>query len=375
MLFLTAALATSGACAQTPPPRGVVRSEAAAFRVEVFARRLEHPWGAAFLPDDGRMLVTERPGRLRLVGRDGGVSAPLGGVPAVEARGQGGFLDIALAPDFARTRELFLCHAALVEGGALTRLVRARLSADATALVDVRTVLDATPAQAQGRNHYGCRIVFSPDGRHLFLSTGDRFIEKQRAQRLDDLAGKVLRLTRDGGVPADNPFVGRSDARPEIWSYGHRNVQGLAFQPGTAVLWEAEYGPRGGDEVNVIRRGANYGWPLVTHGVNYDGSTISDRRSAPGMVDPLRVWTPVISPSGIAFYGGDAFPAWRGNLFLAALNRSALVRLTVEGERVTGEERLLQGLARFRQVVVGPDGFLYVLTDESDGRILRLVPG
>jgi glucose/arabinose dehydrogenase len=378
ILVRAAALATllgiNGACAQAPPPQNVVRSEAAAFRATVFATGLERPWGAAFLPD-GRMLVTERPGRLRIVARDGRASAPLAGVPEVEARGQGGLLDIALAPDFRRTRELFLCHSALVQGGALTRLVRARLSADATALEELRTVLDATPPQAQGRNHFGCRIAFAPDGAHLFLSTGERFVTMRRAQRLDDLAGKVLRLMRDGSVPPDNPFAGRADARSEIWSYGHRNPQGLAFQPGTGLLWASEFGPLGGDELNIIRRGANYGWPLVTHGRNYDGSVISERQSAPGMVDPVRIWTPVISPSGIAFYTGDAFPGWRGSLFLAALNRPALVRLTLEGDRVTGEERLLEGVARFRDVVVGPDGLLYVLTDETNGRILRLAPG
>ncbi|GGG48360.1 hypothetical protein GCM10010964_39640 [Caldovatus sediminis] len=375
VVLLATLLAAGGTCAQTPPPAGVVRSEAADFRVEVFATGLEHPWGGAFLPD-GRLLVTERPGRLRLIAPDGRVSAPLAGVPAVEAGGQGGLLDIALAPDFPASRELFLCHAALAEGGALTRLTRARLSADATALEAVRTVLDATPAQARGRNHFGCRIAFEPEGgRHLFLSTGDRFVEARRAQRLDDLAGKVLRLARDGGVPPDNPFAGRGDARGEIWSYGHRHPQGLAFQPGTGLLWASEFGPRGGDELNIIRRGANYGWPLVTHGVDYDGSVISERRSAPGMEDPVRVWTPVISPSGIAFYDAEAFPRWRGNLFIAALNRPALVRLAVEGERVTGEERLLPGLARFRHVLVGPEGFLYLLTDERAGRVLRLRPG
>ncbi|MBW8268323.1 PQQ-dependent sugar dehydrogenase [Caldovatus aquaticus] len=371
---LAVLLAAGGTCAQVPPPAGVVRSEAADFRVEVFAAGLERPWGGAFLPD-GRLLVTERPGRLRLIGTNGRVSAPLAGTPAVETGGQGGLLDIALAPDFPDSRALFLCHAARVEGGALTRLTRARLSEDATALEAVRTVLDATPAQARGRNHFGCRMAFSPDGgRYLFLSTGDRYVEMGRAQRLDDLAGKVLRLTRNGRVPPDNPFAGRGDARGEIWSYGHRNPQGLAFQPGTGLLWASEFGPRGGDELNIIRRGANYGWPLVTHGVNYDGSVISERRSEPGMEDPVRVWTPVISPSGIAFYDGAAFPSWRGNLFVAALNRPALVRLTIQDGRVTGEERLLPGLARLRQVLVGPEGFLYLLTDEPAGRVLRLRP-
>jgi glucose/arabinose dehydrogenase len=248
------------AAAQDAP---VVASERANFRVTTFAQGLENPWGAAFQPD-GSLLVTERPGRLRRIGTDGRVSAPLAGVPQVEAGGQGGLLDVALAPDFARTREIFLCQAAAVEGGALTRLVSARLSPAGDALTGLRRVLDATPAQSSGRLHYGCRIVFGRDG-HLYLSTGERN-ERARAQRLDDLAGKVIRLTRDGRVPADNPFVGQQGVRPEIWSYGHRHPQGLAVNPWTGSLWEAEFGPRGGDEINVIRRGANFGWPVVSHG-------------------------------------------------------------------------------------------------------------
>jgi len=343
------------------------------FRVGDFATGLERPWGGAFLPD-GRLLLTERPGRMRLIGRDGAVSAPLAGVPAVEQGGQGGLLDMALAPDFARTREIYLCHAALVQGGALTRLLRARLSADATALEAVTPLLDATPPQERGRNHFGCRIVFGAEGA-LFLGTGDRYVTKMRAQRLDDLAGKVLRLSRDGAALADNPFVGREGARPEILTYGHRHPQGLAFNPRTGSLWAAEFGARGGDEVNILRPGRNYGWPVVTHGVDYDGSRIGEGRSRPDMEDPIHVWVPSVSPSGMAFYTGDAFPAWRGSLFLAALAPPGLVRLTVEGDRVTGEERLLWNQTRLRQVIQGPEGHLYVLTDESRGRVLRLQPG
>jgi glucose/arabinose dehydrogenase len=351
----------------------VVHSARETFRLETFATGLEHPWGAALLPD-GRLLVTERPGRLRLVGRDGAVSAPLGGVPAVEARGQGGLLDIALAPDFAASREVFLCQAMLVQGGALTRLVRARLAPDAGALTAVTPLLDATPAQSSGRNHYGCRIAFGPDGR-LYLSTGDRQADKMRAQRPDDLAGKVLRLDRDGRPQADNPFIGRPGARPEVFSLGHRNPQGLAFNPWTGSLWQAEFGARGGDEINVVRAGRNHGWPLVTHGVDYDGSPIGRGRTAPGLEEPIHFWTPSVSPSGIAFYTGSAFPAWQRSLFVAALNSPGLVRLTTEGDRVTGEERLLfDRRIRMRQVVVAVDGALLVLTDEPRGRILRLAP-
>jgi glucose/arabinose dehydrogenase len=298
----------------------------------------------------------------------------------VEARGQGGLLDVAPAPDFATTREVYLCQAAVVPGGggALTRLVRARLSADATALEGARPILDATPAQESGRLHYGCRIAFGgPRDGALYLSTGERFEEERRAQRLDDLAGKVLRVSRDGAPLPDNPFAGRPDgARPEIFTLGHRNPQGLAFNPWTGSLWEAEFGPRGGDEVNVLRAGRNYGWPVATHGRTYTGNLpIGEGTSRPGMEDPIKVWVPAVSPSGIAFYTGDAFPGWRGSLFLAALNPPQLVRLSTEGDRVTGEERLLQGMARFRHVIQGPEGHLYILTDEARGRVLRLEPG
>jgi glucose/arabinose dehydrogenase len=369
ILLALAALAVLAAPAAAED-RPIV-SERATFHVRLFASGLEHPWGAAFLPD-GSLLVTERPGRLRRIMPDGRVSAPLAGVPRVEAVGQGGLLDVALPPDFARTREVFLCQAALTEGGALTRLVVARLAPDADALIGLRLVLDAAPAQASGRLHYGCRIVFGPEG-HIFLSTGERN-QRARAQRLDDLAGKIIRLTRDGRVPPDNPFVGRADARPEIWSLGHRNPQGLAFNPWTGSLWEAEFGPRGGDEINIIRRGANYGWPVVSHGREYWGPPISRETSAPGFEDPLHVFDPPVSPSGIAFYDGAAFPGWRRSLFVAALNTPGLVRLATEGDRVVGEERLLTGRWRIRHVVVGPEGRLYLLTDEGEGKILRLDP-
>ena len=369
--FLLLLLLAAPALAQAP---AVIESERARFRVVEFARGLDHPWGAAFLPD-GNLLLTERPGRMRLVGRDGRVSPPLGGVPAVEHAGQGGLLDIALAPDFATTREVYFCQAALVQGGALTRLVRARLNAGATALEAVTPILDATPPQSSGRLHYGCRIAFGPRDGALYLATADRFRDKMRAQRLDDLAGKVLRLARNGAPLADNPFAGRAGARAEIFSYGHRNPQGLAFNPWTGSLWEAEFGPRGGDEVNIIRPGRNYGWPVVTHGIDYDGSRIGEGRSRPDMEDPIHVWTPVVSPSGIGFYNGDAFPGWRGSLFLAALSPPGLVRLATEGDRVTGEERLLWNRIRLRHVVQGPEGFLYILTDEDNGRVLRLEPG
>jgi glucose/arabinose dehydrogenase len=358
-------------------PDGVVRSERASFQLSVFATGLQHPWGAAVLPD-GRLLVTERPGRLRLVGTDGRVSEPLSGVPAVEAEGQGGLLGIALAPDFAETRELYLCYAALAPRGALTRLARARIAPDLRGLEAVQPILDAGPPQFRGRNHFGCRIVFDVSGRYVFLSTGERATNPARAQDLGDLAGKVIRLRRDGSVPPGNPFAGRSGARPEIWSYGHRHPQGLALNPWTGSLWEAEFGPLGGDEVNLIRPGANYGWPLVSYGVNYNGSPVNDgAHSAPGVEEPLAYWGKGenFSPSGIAFYDSAAFPGWRGSLFVAALNPPGLVRLSTEGDRVTGEERLLfDRRIRIRDVAVARDGSLLLLTDERAGRILRLSP-
>ncbi|MBX9702077.1 MAG: PQQ-dependent sugar dehydrogenase [Acetobacteraceae bacterium] len=373
--LLLAPVAAPGLARAQAQPGGPIESERARFRLTTFATGLEHPWGGAFLPD-GRLLVTERPGRLRVVGRDGSLSAPLGGVPAVEARGQGGLLDVALAPDFAATREVYLCQAALVQGGALTRLVRARLAPDATSLQNAQPILDATPAQEGGRNHYGCRIAFGPRDGALYLSTGERFSDEHRAQRGDDLAGKILRVARNGAPLPDNPFAGRTDVRAEVFSLGHRNPQGLAFNPWTGSLWSAEFGPRGGDEVNVIRAGANYGWPVVSHGRTYAGGfPIGEGTSKAGLADPIHVWVPAVSPSGIAFYTGEAFPGWRGSLFLAALNPPGLVRLSTDGDRVVGEERLLRGVARFRQVIQGPEGFLYVLTDEPRGRVLRLEPG
>jgi glucose/arabinose dehydrogenase len=375
-LAILALLATPAQAQRVTGSGEVVRGASLPFRVTTFAGGLERPWGAAFLPD-GRLLVTERPGRLRLVGTDGTVSPPLGGVPEVVAAGQGGLLDVQPAPDFATTREIYLCHAAMLQGqggsGAATRLVRARLSADATHLDAAQPILDATPAQSSGRNHFGCRIAFDAEGR-LYLSTGDRFIEKMRAQRLDDLAGKVLRLERDGRPAAGNPFIGRAGARPEIFTYGHRNPQGLARNPWTGSIWEAEFGARGGDEVNLLKPGANYGWPLVTYGVDYDGSRIGEGTSRPDVEEPLRHWEPAVSPSGIGFYDGSAFPAWKGSLFMAGLNTPGLLRLSTEGDRITGEERLLWGELRFRHVLQGPDGLVYILTDETRGRILRLEP-
>jgi glucose/arabinose dehydrogenase len=360
-------------------PAEILRSERGAFRVRIWAEGLDRPWGGGFLPD-GRLLVSERPGRLRLVDPSGQVSPPLANVPPVEAQGQGGMLDVQPAPDFARTREVFFTSAVVVqqgaEAGALTRLTRARLPADGRSLEAVTPVLDAAPAQARGRLHYGGRMAFSPDGRFLFVTTGERNEMRERAQRLDDLAGKVIRLTREGQVPPDNPFAGRPGARPEIWSYGHRNPQGIAFQPQTGLLMAAEFGPRGGDELNLIEPGRNYGWPSVSYGREYWGGQIAGgRTSGPGISEPLRQWTPSVSPSGIAFAPANAaLPGWRNSLFLACLNPPGLLRVEMDGPRVVGEERLLWNRTRFRQVIFAPDGALLILTDEAKGAILRLEP-
>lgn len=349
------------------------RAQSLGFSVTEFATGLEHPWGAAFLPD-GRMLVTERPGRLRVIGQDGSVGAPLGGLPPIASGGEGGLLDVQLAPDFPSTREVYLCLSGAARGGTLTRLARARLSADATALQGAETLLDAGPAQhSPGRYNYGCRIAFGADGK-VYLSTGDRSADRMRAQRLDDLAGKSLRLERDGRPAVDNPFVGRADARPEIFTLGHRNPQGLAVHPTTGTVWLVEMGPRGGDEVNLLRPGGNYGWPIVGHGTEYSGAPIHAATSRPDMVDPIRWWVPSISPSGVNFYTGDRFPAWRGSLFLANLNPPGLTRLDVAGDAVVSEERLIAGGPRLRHVLQGPDGLIYLLTDEPRGRVLRLEP-
>ena len=337
--------------------------------VETVARGLNHPWGAAFLPD-GRMLVTERIGRLRIMAKDGQVSPPLDGVPRVVSRGQGGLLDVALDPAFAQNRLVYLSYAEARDGGAATAAGRGRLNDAGMALEGFTVIFRQEPA-VSGGNHFGSRLAFTPDGK-LFISTGDRF-KFDPAQDLSSHLGKLIRINPNGSVPPDNPFVGRKDAKPEIWSYGHRNAQGLAVQPETGVLWEGEFGPLGGDEINLPEAGKNYGWPLVSWGKHYDGREIPNPPTRPDLVDAVHHWTPAISFSGMAFYAGDAFPGWRGNLLLAGLASQTLARLSIEGRRVTGEERIRIG-TRIRHVVPGPDGLVYLLTDEDSGRVLRLSP-
>ncbi len=342
-----------------------------AFRVVTVSDGLENPWSLAFLPD-GRMLVTERPGRLRLISRDGKLDPrPIAGVPTVAATGQGGLLDVVLHPGFETNGWVYLSYAAGGEGGYGTTVARGRL--DGHALRDVEVLFSMRPKTWAGQ-HFGSRLVFDRKG-FLYITLGDRG-QMDRAQRLDDHAGSVIRLHDDGRVPADNPFVGVANALPEKFTLGHRNIQGATLHPQTGELWAHEHGPQGGDEINIIRAGVNYGWPVITYGRNYvSGTRIGEGSEKPGMAQPLLQWTPSIAPSGMAFYTGEKFPAWRGNLFIGALRGQMLVRLALDGDRIVREERLLENqLGRIRDVRNGPDGFLYLLTDSANGRIVRLEP-
>jgi glucose/arabinose dehydrogenase len=356
------------ACAATAADR-TLDTQTGPVRIETVTSGLSHPWAVAFLPDRA-MLVTERDGRLRLVTAAGQISPPLGGVPPVFAQGQGGLLDIAIEPQFADSRRVYFSYAEAGEGGAGTAVARGRLNAARTALEDVEVIFRQLP-KVSGGLHFGSRLVFARDGT-LFITLGERF-KFEPAQDLNSHLGKIVRINRDGSVPRDNPFVGRAGARPEIWSYGHRNSQGGALNPQTGVLWEIEHGPRGGDELNIPEAGKNYGWPLVSWGVHYNGQEIPKPPTRPDLAQSIYQWTPSISPSGMAFYTGDAFQAWRGNLLVGGLTSHAVTRLTLDGARVTGEERIPIG-ARVRDVRQGPDGAIYVLTDEADGALLRLTP-
>ncbi len=345
-------------------------SSAGPLSAETVAGGLANPWGLAFLPD-GRMLVTEKPGRMRIATRDGKLSQPLGGVPKVAASGQGGLLDVAIDRNFEQNQTIYFCYADPVDGGAQTAMARARLDGDK--LTEVKRIF-RQEGQPSGGRHFGCRIVQAADG-NLFLTTGDHGSYPKEAQNLGNHIGKVIRIAPDGSVPRDNPFVGKSGARPEIWSYGHRNAQGAARHPQTGKLWLNEHGPRGGDEINIPEKGKNYGWPVIGFGVDYSGAKIHEGTSKPGMEQPIKQWTPVIAPSGMAFYDADLFPKWKGSVFIGGLGARALVRLSLDGEKVTGEERILQDLReRIRDVRVGPDGALYLLTDNSSGRIVRVAP-
>jgi glucose/arabinose dehydrogenase len=367
-------LAASAIHADAQPQFRPSGSPAAAnLTVETLASGLAFPWAFAFLPD-GRILVTERAGRMRLVAKDGNLS-PVDGVPPVFARGQGGLHDVILDREFAKNGTIYFCFAMPVSGGGQTALARARLvDGNPARLADVRVIFQQEGPPSSG-NHFGCRIVQARDG-NLFLTTGDHFRYRDEAQSLGNHLGKVIRVTPEGRVPSDNPFVKQAGARPEIWSYGHRNMQGAALNPQSGKLWTHEHGARGGDEINVPEAGKNYGWPVITHGIDYSGAKIGIGTHRDGMEQPIKFWVPSIAPSGMAFYTGDLFPNWRGNLFVGALAGAMLVRLEVNGEKVGTEERLLQNLReRIRDVRQGPDGALYVATDNANGRILRVAPG
>ncbi len=342
--------------------------------VETVASGLSFPWALAFLPD-GRMLVTERPGRLRIIGKDGKLSPPAAGVPRVFARNQGGLHDVILDRGFEKNGTIYVCYAGPVGSGGQTTLARARLVDDGTPrLEDVQVIFQQEGPPSTGL-HFGCRIVQARDG-NLFLTTGDHGGYRDEAQNLGNHLGKVIRVAPDGAVPPDNPFVKRAGAKPEIFSYGHRNIQGAALHPESGKLWTHEHAARGGDEVNITEAGKNYGWPVINYGVDYSGAKIGASTHREGMEQPIKYWIPSIAPSGMAFYTGKLFPDWRGNLFVGALAGQMLVRLELSGEKVGREERLLQNVReRIRDVRQGPDGALYVATDNNSGRILRVTPG
>lgn len=350
----------------------VLQGEHGRYAVRVLAEGFVHPWSLAFLPD-GAMLVTERPGRLRRIALDGAISEPLQGVPEVFVQGQSGLLDVVPSPGFAEDRLVYIAYGEPNWRGnkAGTAVARGRLGE--RGLEDVEVVFRQEPKLSSG-THVGARIVFDDAGM-LYVGTGDNR-DAGKAQLLDHLQGKLVRLHPDGRVPEDNPFVGREGARPEIWSYGHRNIQGLALHPRTRLPWNHEHGPMGGDEINLPQAGRNYGWPLVTHGIDYSGQPVpgSVGERAEGMEPPLHYWPKSPAVSGMAFYAGESFPQWQDNLLVGALAGQSLIRLQLDGDRVVHEERLLAGRERIRDVRVGPDGLVYLLTDSTNGKLLRLEP-
>ena len=385
----------SHAGAQTPvdtrPPNGTGQTPAfagqtdaperksnVAFDVVTVAEGLENPWGLAFLPN-GKMLVTERPGRLRVVTADGKLSEPVTGLPAVDARGQGGLLDVAIDPNFASNNYIYWSYAEPGDGMNNTAVARGKFVDGAAPRVDDVKVIYSQRPQLNSRAHFGSRLVFGRDGT-LFITQGDRsnVDGRMQSQRMDGLIGKIVRINADGSIPRDNPFLGKEGVPPQIWSIGHRNIQAAALHPTTGELWEVEHGTRGGDELNIARKGKDYGWPTIAYGIEYRGSPITGGiTQQAGMEQPAYYWDPVIGPSGMAFYTGNLFPAWRGNLFIGGHATNDLVRLELNGERVVAEERLLtdrQPRERVRDVRQGPDGAIYLLADRTNGALLKLVP-
>jgi len=349
----------------------IIQSEKQAFRVVSLTRGLENPWSMAFLPD-GRMLVTERAGRMRILDQNFNLDPkPIEGLPEVVARGQGGLFDVVLHPNYAENGWIYWAYNAPGAGGWGTALARGKLQGHR--MTNVQVLFSMEP-KTRGAQHFGGRIVFDKTGM-VFLTLGDRG-DKERAQNLDDHAGSVIRLRDDGQVPNDNPFVGKSGVKPEKWTLGNRNIQGAALHPQTGELWAHEHGPQGGDEINIIRAGRNYGWPVITYGVNYGlGTKIGEGQSKSGMEQPLHVWVPSIAPSGLTFVQGNAFAQWKDNMLIGALRDQSLVRLELKGEKVIHEERLLKGqVGRIRDVRLGSDGLVYLLTDALDGALLRLEP-
>lgn len=369
IVLLAANLCASHAMAEAPRSP-TPASQTSAFKVTTLAEDLQNPWGLALLPD-GRMLVSERPGRLRIVSKEGKVSAPLSGLPKIHVQGQGGLLDVGISPEFPQDGLVYFSFSEPGEEGAGTAVARGNLTD--TALDNVQVLWRQTP-KVRSANHWGSRLVFGPNNT-LWITVGDRFNQRPLVQDLSTTIGKVIRINTDGSIPKDNPFVSRKDAKPEIWSYGHRNVQAAALHPQTNQLWTVEHGARGGDELNQPQAGRNYGWPVITYGIDYSGVKIGEGTQKAGMEQPIYYWDPVIAPSGATFYTGKAFADWDGDLFIGSLQPGALVRLEFSNGRVTRETRYLGELReRIRDVQQGADGFLYVITDSPKGRLLRLSP-
>lgn len=367
---ITAALAlnASSAAAET------VSTERHKVSITSLTNKLDKPWGMSFLPS-GELLVTEKSGALRRVKLDGSISVPLTGVPSVVNKSQGGLLDVAVDPDFANNNYVYISYSeADPQGGEGNSTAVMRATLTDTGLTNGKVVFRGAPKYKSGA-HFGSRLVFAPDG-HLFITLGDRYSAMDDAQTLDNHHGKVVRIKPDGSVPSDNPFVGKANALPEIWSYGHRNVQGAAIHPTTGKLWTVEHGPKGGDEINIPEAGKNYGWPIATYGVDYDGSIISDKTHVEGTVQPHYYWVPSIATSNMIFYTGDKFPAWQGDLLVAALKGSQVARLDLEGDRVMHEETLFEQAIeqRIRDIEQGPDGYIYLITDDRAGQLIQIKP-
>ncbi len=344
-------------------------SEKHSFTIETIVKGLENPWAMDFLPD-GRILVTERPGRLRIINK-GKLSEPVKGLPRIRAEAQGGLLDIALDPDFVNNQVIYFSYSGLDKTGVGTEVARARLVGNQ--LKELKTLFKALP-KSDGGYHFGSRLLFDKD-ETLFISLGERG-DRERAQDLNDHAGSLIRINKDGSIPKDNPFVNDSGAKPEIYTYGNRNIQGIAMHPITGDVWTVEHGPQGGDELNLMKPGVNYGWPIITYGVNYNvGTKIGEGTEKEGMAQPVHYWVPSIATSSLLFYTGNGFPQWKGNAFVSSLKFGQLARLEMKDNKVIKEERLINGVVgRIREVQQGPDGLLYIITDESNGRLLRIKP-